>query len=162
MTRRLTALFALMITGLFVLSACADPAQPTSTATSFNPTPAGGSPQPTPTAGATVQPTSGVQPTEPPSGGGDPQAGQAAFGANGCSACHSTGSNPIVGPGLAGVGARAGDRVPELSAEEYIVESIKDPRAFTVEGFTEGVMPAFPQLSDTDINNLVAYLMTLE
>ena len=46
---------------------------------------------------------------------------------------------------------------------EYIHTSITQPGAFVVEGFQDGVMPLnFGEtLSEQDINDLVAYLLTL-
>ena len=35
---------------------------------------------------------------------------------------------------------------------------ITDPSAYIEEGFPDGVMPAYDQLSDEDVNNLVAFL----
>lgn len=82
----------------------------------------------------------------------------------GCSTCHSLEPGEvIVGPSLAGIGARAGERVEGLSAEEYIEQSIRDPDAYTVEGYDEGTMPGWDEiLSDTQIEALVAYLLTLD
>ena len=89
--------------------------------------------------------------------------GQALFSSNGCSGCHSTGSNTLVGPGLAGVLDRAGSRVPGLSAEQYITQSVREPNAYVVEGFTSPtLMPPFSGLSDQQIADLIAFLGTLE
>ena len=61
--------------------------------------------------------------------------------APGCVTCHSLEAGVVVvGPSHAGVGARAGDYVAELSAEEYLRESIINPDAHIVDGFTPGVM----------------------
>jgi hypothetical protein len=46
----------------------------------------------------------------------------------------------IVGPSLANVASRASEHKPGLSAEEYIRESILDPNAYIVEGFSDGMM----------------------
>lgn len=155
MSKRSLALFSLLVAGLFVLSACADPQQPTATNVPFNPTP-GGQPAPTSTpSGATP----GPQPTEVPSGP-DPEAGQALFQTN-CAACHNTNSTTLVGPGLAGVAGRAETRVAGMTADEYLHQSIMEPGAYLVEGFGP-IMPQFAQLSSQDIDNLVAYLKTLE
>ncbi len=94
---------------------------------------------------------------------GDAAAGQALFTGNSisvCTACHSTGDSKIVGPGLAGVYARAGNRT-SLDADAYIEQSVRDPQAFVVDGFP-GVMPSFNQFSDEDVQNIIAYLKTLE
>ncbi|MEE8045703.1 MAG: c-type cytochrome, partial [Dehalococcoidia bacterium] len=68
---------------------------------------------------------------------GDATAGQELFTGNSiraCSGCHSTGSDKIVGPGLAGVYDRAGSRT-SLGAEAYLEESIRTPGAFVVPDF---------------------------
>ena len=108
---------------------------------------------------ATVAPTTdtgGQQPTTAPAdngdGGGDAANGQALFTSNGCSACHSTGTDTVVGPGLSGVSQRGDD--------EYLTESIRNPGAVVAEGFAP-LMPAFPALSDANVADLVAYLNTL-
>jgi mono/diheme cytochrome c family protein len=80
------------------------------------------------------------------------------------STCHSLEQGEvIVGRSLAGVGARAGDRVEGLTAEEYIEQSLRDPDAHVVEGYPAGTMPSWDEfLSDTQIEALVAYLLTLD
>ena len=75
---------------------------------------------------------------------------EAVFNAN-CVACHSTGTNKLVGPGLAG-----------QTDADYIRESIVDPGAVVVEGFTDIMPPDFgTKLSLDDIDDLVAYIGTL-
>jgi cytochrome c oxidase subunit 2 len=78
-----------------------------------------------------------------------------------CASCHSTGDNTVVGPGLAGIGDRAGTLVDGLSAEEYIEQSIREPGAFIVDGFP-AVMPEWSHLGDDSIDALVTYLKTLK
>lgn len=85
--------------------------------------------------------------------------GKAVFDGNGCSGCHSTGTNTILGPGLAGIAEQAATRTG-LSADDYIRQSLTDPGAFVVDGFPP-VMPAFSNLSDGDTANLIAYLGSL-
>ena len=83
----------------------------------------------------------------------------------GCVTCHSLEPDRVlVGPSLAGVAARAGSRVSGQSDETYLRESIKNADAFTVDGFTAGVMPAAlgDDLSEQQLADLVAYLLTLE
>ena len=92
---------------------------------------------------------------------GDAANGQALFASNGCSGCHSTGDNTIVGPGLKGVGARAGDRIAGLTADEYITASIKDPGSFIVDGFPNAMPGTFASMADSDIQDLIAYLKSL-
>lgn len=82
----------------------------------------------------------------------------------GCSTCHSLEPGEvIVGPSLAGIGARAGDRVEGLTAKEYVEQSIRDPDAYVVQGYDEGTMPSWDGiLSDAQVEALVAYLLTLD
>tara|TARA_Y100000590_G_scaffold461899_1_gene624608 strand:- start:24168 stop:24623 length:456 start_codon:yes stop_codon:yes gene_type:complete len=92
---------------------------------------------------------------------GDSITGESLFVSQGCNACHSLGSDKLVGPGMLGVYARSAERTT-LSADEYLTESIRYPGEFLVEGF-ENLMPTtFEGLSDTDIKDLIAYLKTLE
>lgn len=79
-----------------------------------------------------------------------------------CSTCHALDDSRILGPGMAGIAARAGSRVNGMSAEEYLYTSIIEPGAYVVEGF-QNVMPdVFEQsLSEAQIRDLVAYMLTL-
>ncbi len=104
----------------------------------------------------------GAMPTE-----GDPQAGETVYtevASPICSSCHSLrAGETIFGPSLAGVAVVAGQRVRGQSAEAYLRDSIVDPDAHLVEGFGAGLMPSTygTQLSDEQVADLVAYLMTL-
>lgn len=83
----------------------------------------------------------------------------------GCRICHSLDAGvTLVGPSFAGIATRAETQVPGLSAEEYLRQSIVDPEAFVVDGFPAGQMvPNYLDLlSDEDIDDLVAFLLTLE
>ena len=85
--------------------------------------------------------------------------------APGCVTCHSLEPDVvIVGPSQAGLGTRAATREPGKSAEEYIRESITNPNAYVVEGFTEGVMYQnyATDLTETEINDIIAYTLTLK
>jgi mono/diheme cytochrome c family protein len=85
--------------------------------------------------------------------------------APGCSVCHSTEPNQdSVGPSLAGVANRAGQRVPGQSAETYLRNSILTPNADIVPNYTtDGMYQNFSKvLTDTQVNDLVAYLLTLK
>ena len=102
-------------------------------------------------------------------GGADPAAGQALFNQKlvgtqpGCVTCHSLEKDvKIVGPSLNGISARAGSTVSGQSAEVFLKESITKPDAHITEGFEAGTMPAelASELSDADVANLVAFLMT--
>ncbi len=92
---------------------------------------------------------------------GDAANGETLFVSNGCTACHNTTSDDtLVGPGLLTIADRAGSRVEGMSAVEYIQHSIREPSAFIVEGFPPA-MPPFGSLSEQDLNDLTAYLLSL-
>jgi mono/diheme cytochrome c family protein len=83
----------------------------------------------------------------------------------GCITCHSLEEGTtLVGPSHAGVGARAGTLVAGMSAEEYLKESIVEPNAHVVEGFSPGVMYQNygKELSTEQIDALAAYMLTLK
>jgi mono/diheme cytochrome c family protein len=92
---------------------------------------------------------------------GDAAAGKALFSAQGCSACHTftpAGSNASVGPNLDNLAADA-QKANRGSVEEYATESIKDPGAYVVPGYPNGVMPTnFGQLGDKKVADLVAFI----
>lgn len=87
------------------------------------------------------------------------------FGENfGCEVCHALEpGRRLVGPPLAGIAVTAAGRVPGLSAEDYIRQSIVDPDAYTVDGYPAGQMLADyeDRLTAEELDALVAFLMTL-
>lgn len=92
--------------------------------------------------------------------------GAALFRAKGCSSCHNgpdTRSFIDGFPDLSDAASFAGSRVPGMSAEDYIAESIKQPGAFISPAFHGGVGPTtfMPTLdvSGAEIDALVAYLL---
>lgn len=88
--------------------------------------------------------------------------GRLLFVGTGCGGCHGLGDNipsMAIGPPLAGLAERATERVPGMTAAEYVEQSIREPKAFTVTGFEAGLMPTFP-LSDEEVSSLVGYLLT--
>jgi cytochrome c551/c552 len=92
-----------------------------------------------------------------------PQAidGRVVFLTKGCTSCHSlTGVSTTgqIGPNLTGLADRAGDRVEGLEAEDYIRQSVLDPEAFVVDGFSP-FMPALP-LDTEELDALVEFLLT--
>ena len=103
---------------------------------------------------------------------GDPERGRQIWDdggdtvlSGGCSNCHSLDGSEKVGPDRAptfqGISGRAGDQVPGLSAEEYLRESIVDPAAYIVEGYSDFMPKGFEiLLSEEDIDNLVGFLLT--
>jgi len=115
--------------------------------------------------------------TEPPATtqavtAGDPERGRQIWddGADtvlsgGCSNCHSLDGSEKVGsfqaPTFQGISGQTGDRVPGVSAEEYLRESIVDPAAYIVEGYSDFMPKGFRiLLSEEDIDNLVAFILT--
>lgn len=102
---------------------------------------------------------------------GDPVAGEALFTQSlidtqpGCITCHSVDPNEIVfGPSLAGIGVEANSRVTGMSDEDYLRQAIMEPDAYVIEGFPHGLMPKqlAKKLSEQQVADLVAYLLTLE
>ncbi|MFQ5398294.1 MAG: c-type cytochrome [Anaerolineae bacterium] len=85
--------------------------------------------------------------------------------APGCVTCHSLEPDVVlVGPSHNGIGARAETAVPGLSAADYLEQSIREPNAHVTDGFTAGVMYQnyANELSDQEIADLVAFLLTLK
>ena len=82
----------------------------------------------------------------------------------GCATCHSLEADvTIVGPSLAGIANRAGERVSGLSTEEYLRQSILEPNAFTAEGFSANIMPKWSdELSKEQVDSLIAFLLSLK
>ena len=98
---------------------------------------------------------------------GDAVAGEALFNKPGlgCAGCHSLEVDKVVvGPSMAGVGNRAASRVPGISAEDYLRQSILEPDAFVPDGFAAGLMPGGlgEELTDDQTDDLIAYLLTLK
>lgn len=95
---------------------------------------------------------------------GDPERGKVLFSATGCIQCHAVVPDvQIVGPSLFAVGTRAANHKEDVSAEEYLYESIVEPNVFIAEGFQPDLMPkTFKEvLVPEDIADLIAYLVTL-
>jgi cytochrome c oxidase subunit 2 len=110
--------------------------------------------------------------TTTPSGGGGAAnttaAGKALFASNGCGSCHKladAGGTGTIGPDLDKLAADAAKYGKQKSQtpEQYVTTSIKDPSAFVVPGFPNGVMPAtFGQsLTPDQLNTLVKYLLSV-
>jgi mono/diheme cytochrome c family protein len=71
---------------------------------------------------------------------------QAIFAASGCASCHTLAA--------AGAAGTAGPNLDQVKPTQSIV------RAFVQNGATDGgvTMPAFTNLSQTDLNNIAAYI----
>ncbi len=84
----------------------------------------------------------------------------------GCTACHNTdpAQGVLVGPNLANV---AGHPQPLEGGEEamadaeYLRQSLREPQAHIVRGFTGASMPSFGGLPQSQIDALVAYLASI-
>lgn len=102
---------------------------------------------------------------------GDPNRGKEIFqiGVNNdappCSACHLVregGFGMSLAPNLHDIATTGNDRIETLSAEDYIRDSIIDPEQFVISGFRVSMYPNYGvDLSEQDIADLIAYLMTL-
>jgi cytochrome c2 len=79
---------------------------------------------------------------------------------NYCSSCHSLDGSEDRGPTLLGIAVTAAERVPGLSAEEYIHQSIMDPGAYVVEGFKQMGRISSALLSEQELKDVIAFLMT--
>lgn len=93
-----------------------------------------------------------------PAVAGDPKAGEALFKAN-CTSCHAL-NKRVLGPALAGVNAK--------QSNEWLHKWIKNSPAFIATGdkdavaiyneYNKAAMTPFPQFSDGDIDNILAYI----
>lgn len=84
----------------------------------------------------------------------------------GCTACHSTGVDRVVGPGwggLYGSTVELADGRKVKADDAYLVESIRQPNARVAPAYPPDVMPAYDKelISDSDIDAIVAYLHSL-
>ena len=99
---------------------------------------------------------------------GDAAAGEKLFAGGAqpaCNTCHSLEAGvKLVGPSLAKIGTGAGSRVSGQSAQEYLRQSIVEPNDSIAEGFAANIMPATygSSLSDKQVDDLVAFMLTLE
>lgn len=86
-----------------------------------------------------------------------------------CATCHvldDLGWAGAIGPNLNNIGNRAATRNSALSAEEYLVTSIRHPGDYLVPGYGN-LMPQFNAdasepnyMPDSDLNSIIAYLLT--
>lgn len=98
---------------------------------------------------------------------GNAEAGPQVFIARGCTACHAIQSLPeakgTIGPALDGIGERAGSRVEGLDAMAYLKQSIEEPEAYLVEGYTNMMVKGLnAQMSPQEYADLLAYLLSLK
>ena len=110
----------------------------------------------------TVEGTLPTATTAPPAAKGNPAAGKPVFASAGCGGCHTykpAGATGKVGPDLDKLAADA-QKANQGSLEDYTLTSIKDPNAYIVPGFSQGVMPDTygTSLSSKQLADLVAFL----
>ena len=140
-------------TAISVQPSAVPPTSPAATSTSIPPSPTATTAPVEPT--ATTPPT----PTVPVINQQLADEGSSIYASN-CSGCHSKGSERVVGPGHQNVYETAKTRVPGLSAEDYLTQSIIDSKAIVVPGFSP-IMPSFSFFSNEQVIALVEYLKTL-
>ncbi len=103
---------------------------------------------------------------------GDVANGEDLYQINGCFACHGQIDDPasaVVGPHQGNIANSAATRIPGMSAEQYIYESILDPNAFITPECPNGPCNDPSQmrldyggvLDEQDMADLVAFLITL-
>jgi cytochrome c553 len=83
----------------------------------------------------------------------------------GCANCHEGSITNLfrpVGPPLGEIGRVAAKRVPGMSSEDYLRQSITDPGAYLVPGYPDSMPRGLAGgLSPQDLAALVAYLASL-
>jgi mono/diheme cytochrome c family protein len=95
---------------------------------------------------------------------GDPVNGKTLFESQGCPVCHNVDTEEDkTGPSLMGIGGEAAEgEIDGHPALDYLHQSIVDPGAVIVEGF-QNVMPSFQdKLTEGQIQDIIAYLLTLK
>jgi cytochrome c oxidase subunit 2 len=93
---------------------------------------------------------------------GDAEAGRAIWQSQ-CAMCHSLDGGEAIGPTWQGIWMHEvalEDGTTVTVDEAYITESIREPNARIVEGFS-GVMPR-SDLDDDEIADVIAFIQTLE
>jgi mono/diheme cytochrome c family protein len=92
--------------------------------------------------------------------------GRQVYRALGCASCHEGSLFNLfrpVGPALSEIGLVGRKRVPGMSAEDYILQSVTDPGAFVVPGYPDSMPRGLSKdLSPEDLAALVAYLASLK
>lgn len=79
-----------------------------------------------------------------------------------CFACHTLDGANTVGPTFQGVADIAAERVEGMSAEEYLRQSVINPAAYVVVGYSNSMNQNYGSLlSDEEVEAVVAYMLTL-
>lgn len=93
-----------------------------------------------------------------------PEAGQNLAVLKGCTSCHSVDNTTKIAPpwkGLYGSQVELKDGSQVVADDTYLIESIKEPNAKIVKGFTKGAMPHI-SLTEEEINTLVVYIKSVK
>ena len=145
-SRIIVTLLALVVGAVVLLAACQNPG---------------------PTVVMQVDPLQPLGEIVPITGEGDgaapPEGVPAAFVTT-CGICHTVadaGTTGTIGPELSAIGSIAGTRT-NLSAEEYIRQSIEEPTAFIAPEYTPLMTANLKDVLGGDFEDVVAYLLTLE
>ncbi len=89
-------------------------------------------------------------------------AGERIFSGKGtCNICHAIGRPGNRGPDLAGIANTAARRRPKLTAKQYLLQSLLEPRAFLVKGYGALMPPMAAILTPGEIMVTVAFLQSL-
>jgi len=94
----------------------------------------------------------------------DPVERGAAIYSRRCAGCHSTDGSDKIGPtfkGLYGSEVPLEDGSTVIADEAYLHESIVDPSARIVRGYPKA-MPSFRNLDDRAVDDLIAYIRSLQ
>ena len=92
------------------------------------------------------------------------EAGQNLYSKKGCVACHTTTGAKLVGPSWKGIWGKqeTTDHGLVKVDESYVRESILDPQAKLVAGFPPTMPPFRGQITDTEIDEITAYIKSLK
>ena len=105
-----------------------------------------------------------LKPDDPYKGLSVTEIGQKTFQGR-CTACHKTTSEKLIGPGLAGLynTLRPLDNGKSVKVDEnYIRESILNPGAKIVQGYTNQMTPFAGLLSEEELSGLIEYIKSLQ
>ncbi len=155
MNRSSVLMAGLVVLLMTLVSACGEAAD-----LKHNPTPAPTSTVPpvqfVPIVPATPPPTREPEPPEVARGM------EIFLGEGACVTCHTIEgvSEAGIGPELTSIGITAAARIPGYSAEEYIIESIRQPNAYIVEGYPKNLMTEAltRHLTEDEVKALAVFL----